>query len=90
MYYISHVSKKHSQETQKQLSYLFLSHASVAHLEHVEIIPAARESAVNVRGNLVDDGKDRAVRSWCNTCRVRGICTRAKIIRTRERVVDVS
>lgn len=55
------------------IAYLFFSHAAVANLKHVQIVPPTGEAPINVGRNLVDDGQHGAVRARRDAGRVGGI-----------------
>lgn len=55
------------------IAYLLFSHASMANLKHVQVVPPAGEAPIDVGRNLVDDGQHGAVRARRNAGRVCGI-----------------
>lgn len=58
-------------------SYLLLSHTTMANFKHIEIIPSAWKTAIDIRNDSVDDGENRAVSARSNTSRISRIITRA-------------
>ena len=74
----------------KWSAYLFITHTAQAYFEHIEIIPAARKSTVDVRRNLVDYGENRTVRTRSDAVRVCGISAPTKVVWSGEGVVDVT
>lgn len=71
-------------------THLFFSHAAVANLQHVQVVPSPRQPPINVRRHLVDDGQHGAVRAGRDAVRVGGIGARAQVVGSRKRVVDVA
>jgi len=71
-------------------AYLLVSHATQANFEHVQVVPAARQTAIDVRRDLVDDGENRAVCARSDAVGIRGISASTKIIWSGKGVVDVS
>jgi hypothetical protein len=71
-------------------AYLFFSHAAVANLEHVQVVPSSRQAPIDIRRHLVDNGQHGAVRAGRDALRVGGIGARAQVVGTRKGVVDVT
>lgn len=71
-------------------AHLLFSHAAVANLEHVQVVPPPGQPPINVRRHLVDNRQHRAVRTGRDAFRVGGIGARAQVVGTRKRVVDVT
>lgn len=71
-------------------SHLFFSHAAVAYLEHVQVVPPPGQAPIDVRRHLVDDGQHGAVRAGRDAGRVGGIGARAQVVGTGKGVVDVT
>jgi hypothetical protein len=71
-------------------AYLLVGHTTETHFEHVQVVPTAREAAVNIRRDFVDDGKNRAMRARSDAVRICGIAARTKIIWSGEGVVDIA
>jgi hypothetical protein len=72
------------------IAYLLVSHATQAHFEHVQVIPAARQASINVWRDFVNNRENRAVCAWSDAVRICGMSACAEVIRPSERVVDVS
>jgi hypothetical protein len=67
-------------ESSSYFTDLFIVHASIANLEHVQVVPTTWLSSVNVRSYLVDDVKHGAVRAGCDAVRISWVVTAAESV----------